>query len=273
MRREIVVGFDGSPQSRTAVEWAARECRTRRTELTVCHVWDGPHAEREAAITGQVRRLAGRTLIEGVELAERLLPGRSVRSIMARGNPGPELASLSRAAEMLVVGCRGLGGVAGLLLGSVSAHVATHALCPVLAVRPADPASPPSPGNIVVGVDGSACSAAALRFALGHARLHRLPVHVIHARKDTWPQPGWEVERWLAEAVASLSGDHSGVAVTAGAVSQLPLPALLARSRQARLLVVGSRGLGRVRARVLGSVSQELLHRASCPVAVVKQHD
>lgn len=273
MRREIVVGFDGSPQSRTAVEWAARECGTSRAELTVCHVWDGPHAEREAAITGQVRRSAGRTLIEGVELAEKLLPGRSVRSILARGTPGPELVSLSRMAEMLVVGCRGLGGVTGLLLGSVSAHVATHALCPVLAVRRADPASPPSPGNVVVGVDGSACSAAALKFALGHARLHRLPVHVVHARKDTSPQPGWEVERWLAETVASLAGDHFGMAVTAGTVSQLPLPALLARSRQARLLVVGSRGLGCVRARVLGSVSQELLHRASCPVAVVKQHD
>lgn len=208
-----------------------------------------------------------------MELAEELLPGRVVRSILARGAPGSELVSLSRAAEMLVVGCRGLGGVTGLLLGSVSSHVAAHTLCPVLAVRRADPTSPPSPGSVVVGVDGSACSAAALRFALGHARVHRLPVHVIHARKDTSPQPGWEVERWIAETMASLSGDHSGVVVTAGAVSQPPLPALLARSRQARLLVVGSRGLGCVRARILGSVSQGLLYRASCPVAVVKQHD
>ncbi|WP_433258127.1 universal stress protein [Streptosporangium sp. CA-135522] len=270
MRREIVVGFDGSPQSRTAVEWAARECGTGRAELTVCHVWDGPHAEREVAIAGQVRRLAGRTLIEGVELAEKLLPGRAVRSILARGAPGPELVSLSRAAEMLVVGRRGLGGVAGLLLGSVSSHVATHALCPVLAVRQADPASPSSPGNVVVGVDGSICSVAALRFALGHARVHRLPVHVIHARKDTSSRSGWEVEQWLAETVASLSGDRSGVAVTAGTVSGPPLPVLLAGSRQARLLVVGSRGLGALGSVLLGSVSRGVLHHAHGPVAIVR---
>ncbi|MFF5210604.1 universal stress protein [Streptosporangium sp. NPDC000396] len=114
MRREIIVAFDGSPQSRAAVEWAAQECRARLVELTVCHVWDGPRAEREAGVAERERRLAGRTLIDGVELAERLLPGRAVRSILARGAPGPELVSLSRAAEMLVIGRRGLGGVAEL---------------------------------------------------------------------------------------------------------------------------------------------------------------
>ncbi|MEU8379355.1 universal stress protein [Streptosporangium sp. NPDC048865] len=136
MKREIIVAFDGSPHSRDAVEWAALECRTRRAELTVCHVWDGPHAEREAAITEQRRRHAGRVLSEGAQLAERLLPGREVRAILARGAPGPELVSLSRTAEMLVVGSRGHGGLSGLLLGSVSAHVSGHAFCPVLVIPP-----------------------------------------------------------------------------------------------------------------------------------------
>ncbi|MFC7641868.1 universal stress protein [Streptosporangium lutulentum] len=138
MRREIIVAFDGSPHSRSAIEWAARECRARRAELTVCHVWDGPRAECEAVITEQQRRLAGRILFDGMGLAERLLSGREVRSILIRGTPGPELVSLSRAAEMLVVGSRGLGGVAGLLIGSVSAHVAAHALCPVLVIPQAE---------------------------------------------------------------------------------------------------------------------------------------
>ncbi|MGJ6970136.1 universal stress protein [Streptosporangium sp. G11] len=95
-----------------------------------------PRAEREAAITEQRRRHAGRVLFEGVQLAERLLPGREVRSILVRGAPGPELVSLSRTAKILVVGSRGLGGLTGLLLGSVSVHVAAHAFCPVLVIPP-----------------------------------------------------------------------------------------------------------------------------------------
>ncbi|MFB9681120.1 universal stress protein [Streptosporangium vulgare] len=154
MRREIIVAFDGSPHSRGAVEWAALECGARRAELTVCHVWDGPHAEREAAITEQRRRHAGRVLFEGVQLAERLLPGREVRSILARGAPGPELVSLSRTARILVVGSRGLGGLTGLLLGSVSAHVAAHAVCPVLVIPPhATPrVSPIAVGHRIPGI-------------------------------------------------------------------------------------------------------------------------
>ncbi|WP_440073786.1 universal stress protein [Streptosporangium sp. OZ121] len=136
MRREVIVAFDGSPHSRGAVEWAALECGARWAKLTVCHVWDGPHAEREAAITEQRRRHAGRVLSEGVQLAERLLPGRDVGSILARGAPGSELVALSRTAKTLVIGSRGLGGLTGLLLGSVSAHVAAHAFCPVLVIPP-----------------------------------------------------------------------------------------------------------------------------------------
>ena len=88
MRREIIVACDGSPHSCGAIKWAAQECRAQRMELTLCHVWDGPRAEREAAITEQQRKLAGRVLFDGVGLAERLLPGRDVRSIWPGEPPG-----------------------------------------------------------------------------------------------------------------------------------------------------------------------------------------
>lgn len=225
MRREVVVAFDGSPHSRAAVEQAARETRVRGAELTVCHVWDGPHAEREAAITDQERRLAGRTLMDGVQLAERLLPGRPVRSILARGSPGPELVLFSRTAEMLVVGSRGLGRVAGLLLGSVSAHAVVHAFCPVLAVpERVDPRSRAWPADVVVGVDGSSCSLAALTFALGYARNHRLPVHVIHAKADAFLRQRAEAERWVAEAMTRLSPNHRDVVVTISTPDGSPYP-------------------------------------------------
>ncbi|MEU9836458.1 universal stress protein [Streptosporangium sp. NPDC048047] len=270
--REIVVAFDGSAQSRAAVEWAARACGVRGGRLTVCHVWDGPRAEREAAVTARERGLAGLVLSEGVELAERLLPGRAVRPVLLRGDPGAELVSLGRTAEMLVLGARGRGGTAGLLVGSVSAHVAAHAACPVLAVRGTESAAGRAE-TVVVGVDGSACSLAALRFALGYARGHRLPIHAIHARRDGPGRPGEELERWVAEAVAELPRGTAGVTVTTSTVGGPPLPVLLPGSHRARLLVVGSRGLGPVRSRLLGSVSREVLRRAGCTVAVVKDRD
>ena len=171
-----------------------------------------------------------------------------------------------------MVGSRGLGGVAGLLLGSVSAHVAAHALCPVLVIPQAEPASRPCPATVVVGVDGSTGSLAALRFALGHAHIHRLPVHAIHARAETSPRPEQEIQQWVAETMAALPRNHSSLVVTTSTLSEPTLAALLPHSRHASLLAVGSRGLGRVRAQILGSVSQELLRRASCPVAIVKHH-
>jgi nucleotide-binding universal stress UspA family protein len=148
---------------------------------------------------------------------------------------------------MLVVGSRGLGGVAGLLLGSVSAHVAACALCPVLVVPQVEPASRPCSATVVVGVDGSAGSLAALRFALGYVRIHRLLVHAIHARAET-SQPEQEVQQWVAETMAAVPRNHSGLVVTTSTLSEPPLAALLSHSRHASLLVVGSRGLGRVRA-------------------------
>ncbi|MEZ0075894.1 universal stress protein [Planotetraspora sp. GP83] len=318
MDREVIVAYDGSPPSRTAVEWAAGQCRAERAGLTICQVWAGPYASRAEATANGERRLASRCLAEGVELAERLLPGREIRPVLLHGDPREELVSLSRDASTLVVGHRGLGGFAGLLLGSVSAHAAAHASCPVVVVR-AGGGADDERGGVVVGVDSSPSSRAAMDFAARIAAGRGLPLGVVHALGEATGAPTADrpdagqsdagvphahrpdaergadrsgadriteaermlaelIEPWLAEsrlavpgfAASRGAGRRSRVAITACVVGERPLPALLSYGHEARLIVVGSRGAGGVRARLLGSVSQGLLHHAACAVAVVK---
>ncbi|MEV4460959.1 universal stress protein [Microbispora sp. NPDC049633] len=272
MRQEIVVAYDGTRQSRAAVEWAAAECRVRRRAgVTVCEVWDGPYPERAEAVAAEERRLAALRLFEGVRLAERLLPGREVRPVLVRGSPKDTLVALSREAAMLVMGHRahrGHGGrLAGLLFGSVSAYAAAHAACPVVVVG-APPPAPPA-GGVVVGIDAARPDGpeteCALRFAVEVARGRSLPLTAVYATRGGGP----EGERALTRIVEPWRRRcRAGLKIETRVVEAPPLPALLACAGNAPLLVVGARGAG-ARTRLLGSVGQGLLWRAPCPVAVV----
>ena len=137
--------------------------------------------------------------------------------------------------------------------------------------------------TIVVGVDGSAASAAALRWAVAEARLHGAKVRVVHA----WHLPllpGGEAssvdpqyvelrrqdaEAVLAQALAQI-GDEAGIEVESAALEGRPASALVREAESADLLVVGSRGHGGFTGLLLGSVSQQCAQHAPCPVAIVR---
>jgi nucleotide-binding universal stress UspA family protein len=133
----VVVGVDGSDYSKSALRWAAEEARTHGAELTVVSVW-APHTTRFG--TGwdpdldpevQVRAL----LQASVDEALGRDPGLVVHQEVRPGNASKVLIDLSHGADVLVIGGRGQGGFIGMLLGSVSQHVATHATCTVVVVR------------------------------------------------------------------------------------------------------------------------------------------
>ncbi|TQS21431.1 universal stress protein [Microbispora hainanensis] len=269
MKQEIVVAYDGTRQSRAAIEWAAAECRARhRAGVTVCHVWDGADPERAEAVAAEERRLAGLRLFEGVRLAERLLPGREVRPVLVRGDPRDTLVGLSGNAAMLVLGRRSVGGLArlaGLLHGSVSAYAAAHAACPVVVVGA--PASGPPAGGVVAGIDAvpeaGPEAESVLRFAVEVARGRSLPLTAVYATRGR----AAEGERALARIVEPWRlRCRARLAIETRVVQGPALPALAACARERWLLVVGAHRTG---ARWLGSVGQGLLRRAPCPVAVV----
>jgi nucleotide-binding universal stress UspA family protein len=139
--KTIVVGVDGSPDSRTALKWAAAEAGDHRSELIVLTVWErtllppmGSGGVPKSPVPDPSER-ASEDLVQVIkeELGEQ--PPVLVQPRAKQGNPAKVLIEESANADLLVVGTRGHGGFTGLVLGSVSQHVAAYAKCPVAVVR------------------------------------------------------------------------------------------------------------------------------------------
>jgi nucleotide-binding universal stress UspA family protein len=182
---------------------------------------------------------------------------------------------------MLVMGSRGLGGFRGLLLGSVSTQVAAHSDCPVVVIREDVTGNGP---RVVVGIDGSPESEAAVGFAFDMASRHGWSVLALHA----WDIPSYDLivlpntpipvplsevaddeVRLAAETLAGFQADYPDVTVEQRLVRAAPVQALLDASGEAAMVVVGTRGHGQIVGALLGSVSNGVLHRSQIPVAVV----
>ncbi|MCU0264708.1 MAG: universal stress protein [Actinomycetia bacterium] len=297
--RPVVVGYDGSLASRRALDWALREAELRDLPLEVVHAHQVPLTPVPMAVeysppSVEVIRAAGEAVLaEATAYArERRLHGRvSTRLVVAP--PAVTLIDAGEDAAMVVVGARGVGGFAELLVGSTAMQVAMHAACPTVVVpheRPA--AAPPGPGagRVVVGVDGSPLSASALEFAFEEAALRGTGLTVVHAweapffdrpagKGPTLPPEVVEEDlraqaddehRLLDEVLTGWVDKYPEVDATPVLLHDKPAAALVALSVGAELLVVGSRGRGGFATLLLGSVSHPVLHHAACPVAVVR---
>ncbi|MFG2085878.1 MULTISPECIES: universal stress protein [unclassified Spirillospora] len=276
----VVVGYDGSPEGARALDWAADEAQARGLPLTVIHVWDIYVGGPVAMPMVDLGAVAQEVLDGGVEHVRKAAPDLPVRGVLTRGQAAARLVEVGKSADVIVLGPRGLGGFVGLVLGSVSAQVAAHASCPVVIARgDLDPHLDGGPGRVVVGVDGSPASRTALAMAFTEAELHGFAVHAVVAWesvpvKDLPPLADEAGMREAAEArltrlMIPLRELHPGVDAQAEVVSGPPREVLMNASDDARLLVVGSRGLGGFRGMLLGSVSHALVEHAPCPVAVV----
>ncbi|WP_021592363.1 MULTISPECIES: universal stress protein [Actinomadura] len=276
----VVVGYDGSTGGEQALAWAADEARTRGLALTVLHVWDVYVGGPVAMPVVDLRALAEETLNTGVEHVRKAAPELSVRGVLARGQAAARLIEAGDGADLIVLGPRGLGGFVGLVLGSVGAQVAAHAPCPVVIVR-GEPVPPPEQGDgrVVVGVDGSPASREALAMAFTEADAHGWDVRAVVAWEEV---PVREIpplvdeagmrdaaRAHLARLMIPARELHPEVKVQIDIVPGPPRDVLMNAADEARLLVVGSRGLGGFRGLLLGSVSHALVHHAPCPVAVV----
>jgi nucleotide-binding universal stress UspA family protein len=140
---KLVVGIDGSDASKHALRWAIEEARLRGAEVVALYAWDAPLVTPDLAPTPELD-LPG-LIAEGQEAALRLVKGIvdevagagnvTVTPTAVEGNAVTVLVEAARDADLLVVGNRGRGGFAELLLGSVSQQVAQHAPCPVVIHR------------------------------------------------------------------------------------------------------------------------------------------
>jgi nucleotide-binding universal stress UspA family protein len=296
MTHEVVVGVDGSDGARTALAWGLREAQLRAAAVRLVTVWpeDGPPHVHDGGIgppsvADFERDVRSRMRTEADDVAAvtgcEAVP---VHPEVRYGQPAEQLVDTAGPDGLLVVGSRGRGGVRGAVLGSVSQQCAQYARGPVVVVRDDDsthgavlwqePAS-----RVVVGVDGSAGSAAALRFAEAEARLRGGELHVVHAWMDTvsgyggspWARPTTtlreQADDVLRESLQTAWRNGSpGVQVRAETVEGVEWDVLTEVADAADLLVVGSRGRTGWSSLLLGSVSLRCITYAPCPVAVVR---
>lgn len=281
----ILVAYDGSADAEHALQWSAAESLRTGVPLRVLAVnavlpptWGGMTGAVGVAglvdippgDSAALLERAGKTLSDaGVDTAS---------LDQATGHVVDELLRAAESASLLVTGSHGHGRTGEALIGSVSQHLARHATCPVVVVRPAHD---PDARRIVVGVDGSRSSAAALEHACRRAEDTGETVVALHAWRvpapstDVWSSKPRSVdtderERFLSESIAGVREDHPDVRLEHEVVPVPPGQALVDASAGASLVVVGSRGLGFFSGLLLGSVSQVVLHRAQCPVLVVR---
>ncbi|MDQ0402337.1 universal stress protein [Streptomyces sp. NPDC000349] len=287
MRANVTVGADGSASSLDAVVWAARDAEARSLALRVVHVLARPlglplDAALPRTVREYVREAADAVVQEAVDRARDEAPGIEISTLVLPGEPVGVLSAQSRTAEAVVVGHGGPTPFARPLAGGTALGIVARAACPVVVVRRAEA----SAGPVVLGVDGSPAGAAAVRFAFDQASVQGARVIALHAW-TTWNAPlpppqdpseayacapdvlAAEEERLLAEALAGMRTRYPDVKVERRSVHGPTRPALIEASRDARLMVVGSRGRGGLAGLLLGSVSQAVLQHAHCSVAVV----
>lgn len=285
----VVVGLDGSSNAVAAFSWAVGEARARGADIEAVYVWHVPSLAYSAPgyipPTEQDMDDEGRHLLE-TALAQSPYHERvGIRLRAPEGIPVDTIVDIASEPKtrMVVVGASGRGGVTGLLLGSVS-HALTHRSPKPLAVVVRDwPAGSPEiiKRRIVVGVDGSAGSRAALVWAVADARAREVPLEVVLVSPPPTPVlpphlPGRAGEATnkqsaLEEKLRSIveEVDTRGVEVQETVLGGQPARVLTERSADAQLLVVGTRGLGRAREAVLGSVSHACTHHPLIPVVIV----
>ncbi|TYK43614.1 universal stress protein [Actinomadura decatromicini] len=282
MSEPIVVGIDGSDEADRALRWAAAEAVLRERPLHIVHAVESwPYKAPVFVPPETPEYLAGagrRALTAAKESVLERWPGLATTTELVVEEAPRVLRDQSEKAFEVVVGSRGRGGFAGLLLGSVSMRLAGHSAAPVVIVR-GDAADR---GEVVVGVDLAREAYAVLDYAFDAAAVRGARLRVVHA----WQSFGTLVEAGLVidaeqieldlrnqvmAAYGPLRAKYPRVDVVDEIVLEHPVTALSNASRHARLVVVGARDR-RWNAPRLGSISHGVVHNGQCPVAVVPLH-
>jgi nucleotide-binding universal stress UspA family protein len=281
---KIIVGYDRSSGAKAAASWALDEAARTGAPVEFFYGFEWPEWMPAASTIpspavwpgGEIEREINGMMDEAVKMAHESHP--TVRTTTSVVHAGTAATLIDRSAEagMIVLGSRGHSAVAGLL-GSVSVAVSAHARCPVVVVRGDTAATAP----VVVGVDDSAASHAALALAAEQAVARGVALRIIRAWAPVtglWEDTAMvtrtitdEERRPFDDLVNEWRTKSPDLEISAEAVVEHPAAALALASTTAQLLVVGTRGRGALRGMLLGSVSQHVLRHSACTVVIA--HD
>ncbi len=284
----VVVGIDSSSSSYTAFGWAAEEAARRHAVLRLVHAYTLPGrgfpGHNPMSHDAQTAlRTEGEELLQDTAATLRLThPTLTIDTRLIQGDPVAALQAQSEQARLTVVGSRGSGRLTGLVLGSVAMAIASTNTAPVAVIHPHQRAVPDGP--VVVGVDGSPTSEAAIAYAFEAAALRRAKLIAVHSWNDAVVDEAFpehpilidpsevdtEERALLSERLAGWHEKYPDVVVEQTVVHGRPTPALLGYGETSALIVVGSRGRGGFKGMLLGSTSHALIMHSACPVVVVR---
>ncbi|MET7768202.1 universal stress protein [Nocardia sp. NPDC005366] len=280
MRRPIVVGVDGSAASLAAIRWAAAMAARRAAPLHLVHAIGVPvHA---VPLIGSLlfdisayRTIGESALGEGRSIVGQLGGSAGdveVHTFLDLPSPVAALAARSAAAQLLVIGARGLDPLERVLFGSVGVGLMKRADCPVAVIPAVVETVPPSSHvPVLVGVDGSRCSAHAVGIAFDEAASRKVGLVAVTTWSGRNGAPSTARERaeaLLGESLAGFTDKYPDVCVDRVVVEGRPAQRLLEAARHAQLVVLGSRGRGGIAGAALGSVSQAVLQASRVPVLI-----
>ncbi|MFF0886998.1 universal stress protein [Streptomyces sp. NPDC003456] len=298
MLRYIIVGLDGSSESRAAAEWAAREADLRGLSLRLVHVWEPvaqPMAQAPLLGTQTLKHWSEQVPRGAAEGLAARHPGVDVSAIRLNGVPGDVLVDVARDAELLVLGSRGLSGLGGFMIGSVGQAVIARTETPVVLVRSGeqaadehamDPAGIPSAATrfrpVLLGLDTRSPDDTVVAFAFEEAARRDTSLRVLHA----WTPPPYtlhglsdhvsvrdelarEYAADLSEALRPWREKYPAVEVIEASRAGSAADQLVSSSRYASLVVVGRRTRRSPLGVHIGPVAHAVLHHAVVPVAVV----
>lgn len=288
----IVVGVDGSPASKVAVQWAARDAELRTVPLTLVHVvratagtwletpllpeWMRGQRERGRQVIDDALKIVDESCQRGPA---------QVHCEMPSANAVPALVDLSKNADLVVVGRHGTGTLRGRHMGSVTSGLVYHAHCPVAVIHDeAPPNADVAQSPVLVGIDGSPESELATAIAFDEASLRKVGLVALHAWSDVsvfdsiydlpgprWPELKSIEDEALAERLAGWGERYPDVSVRRVVVREEPALPLVDQSQSAQLVVVGSHGRGGFAGMLLGSISAAVVMLARVPVIVARQ--
>ncbi|POH57802.1 universal stress protein [Arthrobacter glacialis] len=279
---QIMVGVDGSPASRAALEWAARRAQRQKLPLLLVHAVPDYLVLPERVEYQSVRGSLEGMLDSEANSVRGLAPAVEVRSSLLFGEPAQVLAELSARSSMVVVGTDRTADVYGEEFGTLNVQLAMIGRCPVAVI--------PEPGSsvrtgVVVGIDGSPESMAAAYFAAAEAAHTRQDLTVICVSHSParWVHPsadgslenqqiGTQGRMILETVVAAVRARHIHLTVfDRFEQHDVPAQVLIEAGKGAAMLVVGNRGRGATHHALVGSVTQQLLLDVPCPLVITQQ--
>lgn len=286
----VVVGIDGSRAALDAARWAAGAAVRLGAPLLLAHTYpdeatfyNGTAMMIDAQFIQELREDGNTMLDAATAAALQDHPGLAVERDVRSGTAASHLIELSRAARIVAVGAQGAGAVTDYLLGSTVLRTVNHAHSPVAVVRGEPAPASPDARPIVVGVDGSQVSEKAVEEAFALASAFGVGLDAVHAwsgekqhglahasKYVDWAVYEEEEKAVVSECLAGIRDEYPDVPVTEVTTQGASADVLLRHAATAQLLVVGSHGRGKVMGALLGSVSQNLIHHAPCPVLVCR---